>query len=256
MFKRSELYDLNIDIASCLSYESGQVKRIYCLTGNSNYCCYLTNSSDLYYDSRFKTCCTLEQYNDQQWVLLTILQGNLLLMSTLFLFLVVTVLIGFIFDHRIDVDNIERASRFFIRKLLEKNTATRADGHDDGMQITVQPSIVSQMGAIVHEIKRKARPKKAKTKTKTKAHRNSVKSVKFATDVSAKNSPDEYPGDTQVTIGSTRTMKTNRGKSQSKGTRSKTVTFSRHNDSIRSKPSALGPTNNKLINQPSKQTFM
>lgn len=81
-----KVLDFNTDIGACWSRNNNyQFEQIICLgRDGNNYCCKASNYSNIMHDSGKRACCTYEQYADQHWVTMAVIQGFSILLAFMF----------------------------------------------------------------------------------------------------------------------------------------------------------------------------
>lgn len=115
------VYDISIDIGTCVTRNKSYLTRIYCLdSSGENYCCHLTNSSNLIRDSGHRACCSLDRYSDQQWVTLASIQGFSILLGVIFAYLVIVVGYFYVSSYGLREGDIRDTRRKILRHLLKK----------------------------------------------------------------------------------------------------------------------------------------
>lgn len=111
--------DASIDIGVCINRTGTGPQPIFCLGDDGlNFCCQLPNSSVLIQDTGERACCSLESYLDLQWATLGSIQVFLVLLTTSFIILILTLVWIFLTSFRIKESEVKESRREVVKHLL------------------------------------------------------------------------------------------------------------------------------------------
>lgn len=182
-----------IDIGFCVNNVDSKLERLTCLgKDNLNFCCRLTNSSNLIADTGQRICCSGDQYDDQNWVSLAYIQGYSITLHVLFVYLCIIVGWFVATGCMIHETDVKESRQRIIRHLLKRQVLYKSPRSEPTMYDSLK-RISSTLSSSIRKNKNKNKkyPPVGKKVALDKTARLAKKSMNEAKTIRSMTGPEK-----------------------------------------------------------------
>lgn len=118
----------NVDVGWCVTNNNGNLTRIECRGDDGkNYCCSVTKSSSLIFDSGMRACCSYEDYADEHWVTIGIIKSLFIFSTVIFANLLLCLAYFYLTSRAIKERDVKTSRRVILKELLKEQILHKSD---------------------------------------------------------------------------------------------------------------------------------